>query len=203
MRMSTERVKPGRTKSSTSSRTCAGSSRSTCSDGIAEIRQGEPRDPLAEPLGAVGGEEARERGRDEPAARREHRAPPLERELRQRRSRARARARSRARRCVWNVSAPVRITATTASASESARGRGVEQLGRRAPRPRGRRSAREQGLLAGEAAVDGGPGAAGLAGDVVEGGLGERRPGRRTRARRRGSGRRGRRSAHLHETVLR
>ena len=36
---------------------------------------------------------------------------------------------------------------------------------------------REQGIAAGEAAVDGGPGAAGLAGDVVEGGLGDADPG--------------------------
>ena len=49
-------------------------------------------------VGAVGGEEARERGRDERGRGAQHRVLPLERELRQRGSRARARATNAERR---------------------------------------------------------------------------------------------------------
>ena len=81
---------------------------------------------------------------------------------------------------------PVRITATIASASVSARSAAAITRSASArdltveQRP-------EQRLRAREAAVDGGPGAAGLAGDVVERRLGRRRPGRCRRAPRRGS----------------
>src|SRR5690349_14610163 len=61
----------------------------------------------------------------------------------------------------------------------------------------------EQGLAAGEAPVDGGAGAAGLAGDVVEGGLGDADPRDADEGAVEDAVGEGRRRTHLYETVLR
>ena len=146
---------------------------------VEEVRQREAGDPLAEPLGAVGGEEAGERGRDERGrALQEHALP-----------------RSNAR-CGNDDLGLVRA-ARTPSAGCDAEGlragddhggdRVAEVVGRGPPR-RATAAAERRDLAverprassclaAREAAVDGGPGAAGLAGDVVERGLGEPDPG--------------------------
>ena len=91
----------------------------------------------------------------------EHRAPPVERELRRDDLGLVLERRSRAPACESKVSAPVRITATIASPSVVGAVGGVDH-------PRAEavdltlEDGAHQGLLAGEAPVDGGPGAAGL-----------------------------------------
>ena len=97
---------------------------------------------------------------------------------------------------MWNVSrAGEDRRRRPRRASVSARAGGVEHARRRGVATSRSRTAREQRLPAREAAVDGGAGAAGLPGDVVEGGLGDARRGRCRRARRRASGRRPGRAA--------
>ena len=93
-----------------------------------------------------------------------------------RRAPARARARTRARRACGTSAAVVRITASTASPSVSASSAASSTRPARVATSRSS-TARDEGLAAGEAPVDGGAGAAGLLGDVVEGGLGDADPG--------------------------
>ena len=75
-------TKPGRTKSSTSARTCCGVADVETLGRTEEIGERDARDPLAEARGVGVVEEARERGRDERSRGAQHRVLALEREER-------------------------------------------------------------------------------------------------------------------------
>ena len=96
-------------------------------DGLQRYDKREARDPLAEALGAVGVEEARERGRDDRARARAAPRSPARTRAAARRSRARARRTKPSAACESErARRAVRITATIASASVSAAVGGVE-----------------------------------------------------------------------------
>ena len=129
-------------------------------------------------VGALGVEEARERRRDDAArAPSEHASPRSNDEVRQQQLGLVRRATNRSASCVEQErGAPCVDHRDDRVGERSARpGRGDDRVARALGLALDERG--EQRLLAGEAPVDGGPGAAGLAGDVVERGLGQPDPG--------------------------